>query len=238
MRKRILIFLAILIGLIITVVGYFGLRFYLGIRNMTPTETCKVNDTIYCIKDSFVNAYVIKGRTGLLLIDAGMDAVKFKAELSKLEIEPTMVTHIILTHTDSDHTGAIGLFPNAKIYMHKDEEQMINGENGKFPLVRFRWNYSPYILFDSNDTLILAGINIKVYHTPGHTPGSCCFLVGGDYLATGDNLFYKNGKFEHFEGFFNMDTEKQSVSIKILPGPTSLKYLLTAHQGVINVNRE
>jgi len=238
MRKRILIFLVIIIGLIIVVAGYFGLRFYLGTRNMTPTETCRVNDTVFCIKDSFVNAYVFKGRTGFLLIDAGMDEGKFKTELRKLGIEPTQVTDILLTHTDSDHTGAIGLFPNAKIYMQKDEEQMINGENGKFPLVRFKWEYGPYNLFSSNDTLILAGIKIKVYHTPGHTPGSCCFLVGGDYFAAGDNLFYKNGKFEHFENFFNMDTEKQSVSIKVLPDPTSLKYLLTAHQGVINVTHE
>ncbi len=235
MQKRILIFLVILIGLIIIVAGYFGLRIYLGTRNMTPTETCRVNDTVFCIKDGFVNAYVFKVKTGFLLVDAGMDEGKFKTEIRKLGIEPKQITDILLTHADNDHTGAIGLFPNAKIYMHKDEKQMINGENGKFPLVRFKWKYGPYNLFGSNDTLTLAGIKIKVYHTPGHTPGSCCFLIGGDYLATGDNLFYKNGKIEHFEDFFNMDTEKQSASITALPGPATLKYLLTAHQGVIRI---
>jgi len=235
MRKRILISLAIIVGLIVLFAGYFGLRFYLGVRNMTPTATSQVNDSVFCIKDGFVNAYLLKGRFGYLMIDAGMDAQKFKTELAKLRIQPNQVNCILLTHTDSDHTGAIGLFPMARIYMHKDEVQMINGENGKFPLVRFKWKYGPYTLFGSNDSLRLDGLKIKVFHTPGHTPGSCCFLIGSDYLATGDNLIYKDGKIIPFEDFFNMDTKTQAVAIKILPDPSTLKYLLTSHQGVLRI---
>jgi glyoxylase-like metal-dependent hydrolase (beta-lactamase superfamily II) len=38
------------------------------------------------------------------------------------------------------------------------------------------------------DRLAVGGLSLEVIHTPGHTPGSCCFLVGG-YLIAGDTLF-------------------------------------------------
>lgn len=231
--KRILIGVAIIIGVVVLVAGYFGLRFYQGTRNMTPTETSKINDSVFCIRDRFVNAFLFKGKEGYLMIDAGMDENNVNGALAKLGVDPSQVTYILLTHSDGDHIGSIGLFKNARIYMHKDEEQMVNGKNGKFPLVRFKWKFGPYTLFNSNDTLTLEGLNIKVYHTPGHTPGSCCFLVGGDYLATGDNVILKEGKFVHFVDFFNMDTKMQESAIGILPPPASIKYLLMAHNGVV-----
>ncbi len=139
---------------------------------------------------------------------------------------------ILLTHSDGDHIGSIGLFKNARVYMHKDEEQMINGKNGKFPLVRFKWKFGPYTLFNSNDTLTLQGMKIRVYHIPGHTPGSCCFLIGNDYLATGDNVIPKDGKYDHFINFFNMDTKMQETAIKTLPASNTVRFVLTAHNGV------
>lgn len=232
--KKSLIGLAILIGLLILIAGGFFLRFYLGTRDMTPAETSRINDSVFCIRDRFVNAFLFKGKEGYLMIDAGIDEDSFKSELSRLGIDPAQITNVLLTHTDGDHTGALGLFGKSRIFMPKEEEQMINGQNGKFPLVRFKWKYGPYTLFHSGDTLTLAGLKIRVFHTPGHTPGSCCFLIGSDYLATGDNLAYKEGKFSHFVDFFNMDTQAQEISIKSLPPLDSMKYILTAHYGVIN----
>ena len=64
-------------------------------------------------------------------------------------------------------------------------------------------------------------------------PGSCCYLIDGRYLATGDSLAYRSGRFEPFVDFFNMDTRWQEEAVKVLPDLKSVRYILTAHHGVI-----
>ena len=99
--------------------------------------------------------------------------------------------------------------------------------------MRMKWKYGPCTLIDGNDTLALDALNVRVFHTPGHTPGSCCYLIDGRYLATGDSLAYRSGRFEHFVDFFNMDTRRQEEAVKVLPDLKSVRYILTAHHGVI-----
>src|SRR5205823_10449342 len=44
--------------------------------------------------------------------------------------------------------------------------------------------------FEDGDVLHLAGLDVAVWHTPGHTPGHCIFRVGGDALVfSGDLVF-------------------------------------------------
>ena len=220
------------IGIVLLALGVFVLRFFLGLREMTLSETGRVNDEVFCIKEPGVNTYIFRGEQGYLMVDAGLFERTVKTEMGKLGIDPAQITDIVLTHADHDHVGALGLFKNAKVYMHRDEEQMINGKRGKFPLVRFRWKWGPYTLFDGDETLSLAGLRVKVFHAPGHTPGSCSFLIGTDYLAAGDHLSYKNGRFGVVPDIFNMDTRAQEISIKKLPAPETMKFVLTSHYGV------
>jgi glyoxylase-like metal-dependent hydrolase (beta-lactamase superfamily II) len=125
------------------------------------------------------------------------------------------------------------LYKNAEVCLHRDEEQMINGTNGKSKFSKIKWKYGPYRLHEDSDILSVDCLKIRVIHTPGHTPGSACFIVGSDYLVSGDNLIVKNGKYDHFIEKFNMDTPEQIESLKILPPPETFKYILTAHYGVI-----
>ncbi len=213
------------------------LRFCLGLREMTLAETGRVNDEVFCIKERAVNTYVFRGKQGYLMVDAGMCERTVERELGKLGIDPAQVTDIVLTHADGDHVDALGLFKNAGVYMHRDEEQMIDGKTGKFPLVKFKWKWGAYTLFDGDEPLSLAGLEVRVFHAPGHTPGSCSFLIGTDYLATGDHLSYKNGRFGLLPDIFNMDTRAQEVSIRRLPNPETMKFVLTSHYGVIENGR-
>jgi hydroxyacylglutathione hydrolase len=231
--RRILTGLLIFFGILIVFAGIFGIRFLSATKGMTPAETSRINDSVFCLKDKFVNAYIFRGNRNYIMIDAGIDKNSIRSGLESFGIMPEQISAVFLTHTDTDHTGSLGLFKNAKVYMHRDEEQMINGQNGKKFFIRLKWKYGPYILLNSNDTLTIEGLKIKIIHTPGHTPGSSCFIINGDYLFTGDNLSYKNGKFEHFVDFFNMDTPEQEISIKALPDLGSFKYVLTGHDGII-----
>jgi glyoxylase-like metal-dependent hydrolase (beta-lactamase superfamily II) len=167
------------------------------------------------------------------MIDAGLGRKRFSQELDKLGINPDDITTILLTHTDGDHTGSVGLYKNAAVYMHRDEEQMINGTTGKSKYFKTKWKYGPYKLLEDNDTLTIDGLKVKIIHTPGHTPGSACYIIGKDYLATGDNLILESGTYLHFIEQFNMNTPQQIESLKVLPPPGDFKYILTAHNGVV-----
>ena len=223
----------ILVGLIVVVAALFLINFLLATRSMTPAATGAVNDSVFVVKDKFVNAYIFKGKQNYLMIDAGFGESSFLAELKKLGIAPEQITTILLTHTDGDHIGSIGLFKSPAIYMHKDEEQMINGTTAKMGPFKTKWKYGPYQLFNSQDTLSIDGLKIRIIHTPGHTPGSVCFVVNNDYLLTGDNLVVVNGKAEHFIEKFNMNTPQQIESLKNLPDLKTFKYILMAHHGII-----
>ena len=224
---------AVLIILIVLGAGIYLLNFLKATKSMNPGETGQINDTVWCIKDRFVNAYIFRGDKGYILVDAGISKKNFKAEMGKVGVTPEQITALLLTHTDGDHIGATGLMTNAKIYMHRDEEQMINGTTGKTKFSKARWKYGPYILLSDNEALISDGLAIKILHTPGHTPGSSCYIIGNDYLVTGDNLAIVNGEYVHFVEKFNMNTEQQIESIKLLPATGNFKYILTAHYGPI-----
>lgn len=230
--KRILWVFATIAGLLIFGALIFLFDFLHATSTMTPSETGALNDSVWCVKDHFVNAYIFKGKSGYIMIDAGISKKNFNIQITRLGIKAKKISAILLTHTDGDHIGSISLFKNAKIYMEKDEEQMINGTTGKTKFSRPKWKYGPYLLLNNNDTLALDGIKIKIIHTPGHTPGSSCYIIGNDYLASGDNLIMKDGKYDHFVEKFNMNTLLQIESIKSLPDPSTFKYILTGHYGV------
>jgi glyoxylase-like metal-dependent hydrolase (beta-lactamase superfamily II) len=233
--KIIIVMIGIMLGVIIIAAAVFIINFLTATKAMTPGDTQAINDSVWCIKDRFVNAFIFKGDKGYVLIDAGIGEKKFREEMDKIAINPDQITTLLLTHTDGDHIGATGLFKNAVICMHKDEEQMINGTTGKTKFSKTTWKYGPYKLLESNETLIIDGLLIKIIHTPGHTPGSSCYTIGEDYLITGDNLAIKEGKYEHFVEKFNMNTGEQIESLKNLPGPGSFSYILTGHNGVIKL---
>jgi hydroxyacylglutathione hydrolase len=237
LKKSIFWGLSIFSALLILAALMFFIKFQRATKAMSPAETGAINDSVWCIKDKFVNAYLFKGINGYLLIDAGISRKNFNNQLQKISISPEQITTILLTHTDGDHISAVSLFKNPNIYMQKDEEQMINGTTGKTKYFKTRWKFGAYNLLANNDSLIIDGLKVKILHTPGHTPGSSCYIIGDDYLVTGDNLIVKDGKYEHFIEMFNMDTPGQLESLKLLPDPGSFKYVLTGHHGIVKIKQ-
>ncbi len=94
----------------------------------------------------------------------------------------------LITHTHQDHVGGhlFGMeIPGvaellekvkAKVYVHKAEREFLKGFG------------SDLVKVDGNDTLQVGRLTVTFIHTPGHTPGSQCFLVE-DRLISGDTLF-------------------------------------------------
>jgi glyoxylase-like metal-dependent hydrolase (beta-lactamase superfamily II) len=197
-----------------------------------PEETGRVAGNLFVIRDKDVNLFIYRDVENVVAIDAGYNSKKIEDEFKKIGINPEEVTHLFLTHTDHDHVGRIDLFKNAKLYFSKDEEQMINRTTPRL----FYFYYNPkinkeYHLITDGEIIRVGKIKVKAIATPGHTPGSMCFLINEHILLTGDTVTLRNGKVYPFYSFFNMNTKTQRKSINKLAKLENIWVLCTAHTG-------
>ena len=225
----------LLLVLIVVVLG----KFYLEARKLSPLETCEIVDGVYAIQDSYVNLFVVKTNDAhmandtYVVFDAGNNEKQVSRELAKLAIDPKKVAAVFLTHSDVDHIAACALFENAVVYLPRSEEPLANGQISRFLFMKNKLAH-PHTLVDDNQTLYMAGAKIKGISTPGHTPGSMCFLVNETFLFTGDTLGIKNGEVTQFNDLFNMDTRRQRNAITRLASLSGVDYIFTAHYGLID----
>jgi glyoxylase-like metal-dependent hydrolase (beta-lactamase superfamily II) len=102
------------------------------------------------------------------------------------------VVGVLATHHHPDHVGGSmmgytieGLSSllerlSIPIHAHREEASLITKVTGLEP--------SAVVAHDSGDRVTVGAIDVELLHTPGHTPGSQCFLVDG-MLVAGDTLF-------------------------------------------------
>jgi hydroxyacylglutathione hydrolase len=230
MKKVLVILGAVVAILVIFAAGYF-LIMKSVLNKMTPLDSGRITDNIFAIKDSYVNAFVIGSDSGYVMIDAGNDPKTIQSALSGLNIDPAKVKAIFLTHSDADHVGGIQLFPDAEVYLSRQEEQLINGKTGRFFVFGNDIKTDKYNLMNDEQVVHFPGINVEGILSPGHTLGSMSYLVNGRYLFTGDVLKLVKGKVEEFHHFINMDTESDRESIVKLSRLKNVDYIFTAHYG-------
>ncbi len=232
--KRTLLGIAAVVVLLLLFFGWYGYKAKQEVKKLHPIETAFLVDSIYTVKDDFVNIYLIKTGKDFIVFDAGNSIEFVKEGLSKLNINPEQITAVFLTHTDGDHVGALSLFKNATVYISKQEEQMVNGQTSRFALFKNTLSGRAYLTLEDGQKIDFSNFKVQGILTPGHTPGSMCFLVNEKYLFTGDALSLKDGRIDRFNHFFNMNSETAAKSmgkITQLPLP---QYIFTAHYGFTN----
>ena len=128
------------------------------------------------------NCYIVhnEGSKQCIVIDPGYaaDTILNRAAVLGLEIQA-----ILLTHGHFDHVGAvrqIAADTDCQVYLQEQELSLPTAMTDG-PLY-----YTD--LYPTEGALRIADMDIKILHTPGHTPGSVCLLVG-DALFSGDTLF-------------------------------------------------
>jgi len=231
--KRSLVGLGTVLGIIALLSAAVLVTVYLETRKMSVLESREVAAGVYAVKDSYVNMFLIKTNDTYIAIDAGNNKKQVQQELTRMGIDPKKVSAVFLTHSDVDHIGACSLFQNAVIYLSKAEEQMVTGQTHRFLFMKNQLGL-PHELLEDNQILNISGLRIKTLLTPGHTPGSMCFLINDTYLFAGDSMGLKNGEVTEFNDLFNMDSKRQRRSISQLADLSGVKYVFTAHYGFID----
>ena len=137
------------------------------------------------------NCYLVRadGADKALLIDPGDEAPKLQSALDELGVTPEA---ILLTHTHIDHIGAvapIATATGAPVYCPRNELAVLANPARFFPP---EWGtVEPWDAeqpLDGGERLQLAGLDIEVVQTPGHSPGHVTYVIDGA-LFSGDVLF-------------------------------------------------
>jgi glyoxylase-like metal-dependent hydrolase (beta-lactamase superfamily II) len=120
------------------------------------------------------NIYIVSepGSDSVLLIDAANDAPRILKELHGRRL-----THILTTHGHQDHTQAARALreaTGAPFCCH-------DGDAAMMPI-------PPDHRIQDGEQFPVGSRQLRAVHTPGHTPGSVCFLIG-HHLISGDTLF-------------------------------------------------
>lgn len=126
----------------------------------------------------------------------------------------TTKVQIVLTHEHYDHTAGVQWLQNqieAKVFCQEDCSKYIASGKGNGPRLvamalktkdlvdgghrcdDFMAAYRPYALkadetFDEKGKVVIDDVSFDCYSTPGHSPGSACYILDDKYVFTGDSL--------------------------------------------------
>lgn len=151
--------------------------------------------------------YLIEDDDELTLVDTGMpwSAKRVLRYIQSIGRQQHELRRILVTHNHPDHTGGapgICRHSNAQLIAHpQDTKQHRHSERGldymglfntlSLP-IPFLQHIPVQELINENDIIPVGG-GIRVIHTPGHTPGSVCYLMEDRSLMFGGDTIFSNG---------------------------------------------
>lgn len=155
-----------------------------------------------------------------VLIDAGTTAKYITNALAKLNLTPTDLTHILVTHGHSDHVAALPVLLKrtaAKVHCTADTADCIRFPEGK-------WAET----FVAGERLDLCGCPVQTFATPHDISGSCGFVLGqgSRQVAVCTDLGAMTGEiFSHMQGsaLVCLESNHDEVLLKNGPYPYPLK---------------
>ncbi len=167
------------------------------------------------------NCYLLSTEKTAIVIDPGFNSFDVTDFLAKNNHKERL---ILLTHCHFDHIGgANNLRKNTdtKIAIGQYDANALL-DTSKNLSDKFHAKLEPFsadILLKDNEEIKIGDITVKVFETPGHTPGGVCYLVD-DILFSGDTLFCESiGRTDFFDGNFS-DLEKSIKRLYTLPQDT------------------
>ena len=188
-----------------------------------PLNTGRIDDRVACVREWVANIFFYTKNGTTLMIDAGYNYARLKEKMGWLDIDPAQIRHILITHQDTDHVGALEmdserLFKDATVYIGEIENRYLTGEKRrkvihglyKLPMVKMD---NPKVLLKDGDTFTIDGIKVECLLVPGHTWGHMVYLIDDEYLFTGDTIWFgADGGYS----FISTLAESNRVAVKSL----------------------
>ena len=176
------------------------------------------------------NCYLIQNTDTreIIVVDPGDSAETITRAV--LEMEGT-VAAVLLTHGHHDHIlGLPGLLEKcpSPVYACSDEKEMLS--DPKINMSAFEGQNvtaEPDVWLEDNEVISMAGFDIRVIHTPGHTRGSCCYYFKEqNILISGDTLFrgsvgrtdFPGGSMKQMYGSLHRLLEELPDDTMVFPG--------------------
>ena len=173
---------------------------YRGKEIFKPLNTGRIDERVSAVREWVANVFFYTKNGKTIMIDAGYNYERLAEKMKWLDIEPASIQHILLTHLDTDHVGAVerdsaGLFRNAKLYLGETENKYLTGEARR--RVLFGHYKLPIVKTDNEKRLLKDGevfyiedIKVEAILVPGHTFGHLVYLIDDAYLFTGDTIWF------------------------------------------------
>ncbi len=169
------------------------------------------------------NCYLLESDGHALVVDPSAAAA---AILRRVEADGCVLDGVLLTHGHFDHIMSIDTLrdaiPGLPVFIHAGDAPMLtDGDKNGFAFFFQKervWHTADRFLSDGQ-ILTVGSTSLRVIHTPGHSPGSVCFLCEAEgFLLTGDTIFAEGvGRWDLWGG--NPDTLRASIaSLRSLDG--------------------
>ena len=188
--------------------------------NIKTMQVGPLGTNCYLLEDEHTRAAAV--------IDPGGDGARIEAQLLADGAELKL---ILLTHAHFDHTGGVAelhaAHPDVPVFLHPADASRLGSD--VFPPIG-----APTVPYGDGDVVKLGDLDIQVLHTPGHTPGGVCLLVG-DALFTGDTLFQGSMGRIDFGGGSYEDIMASLARLAHLPGDFRV---LPGHMDASTLERE
>ena len=165
-----------------------------------PLNTGWIDERVACVREWVANIFFYTKDGTTIMIDAGYNYARLKEKMGWLDIDPASIRHILITHQDTDHVGALEvdsecLFRDATVYIGEIENRYLTGETRRkvfhglyrLPLVK---TDNKRILLKDGQVFHIGDIKVECILVPGHTWGHMVYLIDDEYLFTGDTVWF------------------------------------------------
>ena len=196
---------------------------YRGKEIFKPLNTGRIDERVSCVREYVANIFFYTKNGVTIMIDAVYNYPSIKEKMGWLDLDPTSIQHILITHQDTDHVGAVetdseSLFRSATLYIGEEENRYLTGEKRrrvfgglyKLPMVKIE---NKKKLLKDGQVFTIGDIKIECFLVPGHTWGHLVYLIDDSYLFTGDTIWFGA---DGGRSFINMLAEDNKLAIRSL----------------------